>query len=998
MLRNEEKMLVRAILIKGCIESMPYYLAEIRFNKTSRNARRERKMGKRLIKHLVITLLVCVLIFTPIMIVSVAVGSDGSDQSEVITDLENLCKNISELPDEAFDKTGPVKGQRKALCNKIRAVINQIEAGASESAVNKLRNDIENAIMNWINDPWKSLLVEEVEDIIEKILDTEPPVIVEVWIEPETPAYNETVSVLANVTDEGSGVETVILSYSNDTGKWVNVKMDLVEELYVGEIPAFPYDTTVFYKICACDKAGNPATAGPYLYTVIDPYPPTISYVDHSPESPNYNQSVSVFAEVDEHPNASGVELVILSYRNGSDWTNVTMTLENTLYTATIPALPYGTTVQYKIFARDFAGNWAGSDVYSYEVTDKYAPIARIYSPPQGSYVASEVSVIVYVYDDNFDRAELTIDGMFMPPWMETGQHTFDWNTTTGPDGVYTIDLIAYDMDGNVAKTKITVTVDNTPPLVVINAPADGSYVKGTVLVSVTGNDANFDRTELYIDDIQVRSWTDWGSQDYGWNTTDYPDGPHTITLKVYDIAGNFNETAVTATVDNTVPTALITAPADESLLRGTVQVSVTGDDANFRNMELYIGGSLVVTFDESGTNNYRWDTSTYADGFYKITLKVHDKADNLATAEITVTIDNTLPLAEIRKPAEDAFLRGSSDIVVYGYDANIEQIELYIDGDLVETWTVSDVQTRTWDTTTFTDGSHTIKVAVSDKAGNVGEETVRVTTDNELPSAAVNAPADGSYVKGTATVSVTGDDASFDRMELYIDDDLTQTWTTSGSHSYGWDTTDYPDGSHTIELKVFDEVENTVEKTVAVNVDNTPPSIGTPSWLPEEPYADKQVNVSSLVSDPAPGSGLKSVILRYKNNADGEWQSIEMVEISSGNWTATIPGQSAGENVTFYIESLDNVENSAETQKYSYTVGALPVPWALYAAVGLGIAALVATAIYLWYRRRKRKSSASTAAGAAASSSKPPAKPVVTLYVPSGILAGYEEERSKSG
>jgi len=149
---------------------MPYYLAEVRLNKTSKNVRRERKTGKRLIKHLVTILLVYALIFTPIMIVSVAVGSDGTDQTEVITDLENLREYIlEELPDEAFNKTGPVKGQRKALCNKISAVINQIKAGASKSAVNKLRNDIENAIRNWINDPWKSKLIEDVEDIIEKI-------------------------------------------------------------------------------------------------------------------------------------------------------------------------------------------------------------------------------------------------------------------------------------------------------------------------------------------------------------------------------------------------------------------------------------------------------------------------------------------------------------------------------------------------------------------------------------------------------------------------------------------------------------------------------------------------------------------------------------------------------------------------------------------------------------------------------------------------------------
>ncbi len=573
------------------------------------------------------------------------------------------------------------------------------------------------------------------------------------------------------------------------------------------------------------------------------------------------------------------------------------MTLENAFYTATIPALPYGTTVQYKIFSCDYAGNWAASDVYSYNVTDEYLPIVRIDSPPQGSYLAGRADVIVYVYDDDFDRAELTIDGTLEKVWMEVGQHTFDWDTTIYPDDVYDIELSAYDMAGNVAKEEITVTVDNTPPLVVINAPAEGSYLRNTVLVSVTGTDANFDRMELYIGDTQVRNWTDWGSQNYYWDTISFIDGPYTITLRVYDRAKGLKEAAVAVTVDNTPPTASINSPEDESLLKGTVLINATGDDANFKNMELYIDGTLVATFDESGANDYTWDTSAYTDGAYKISLKVRDKADNLATDEIMVTTDNTLPISEIRKPVKDTFLKGMSDIDVYGYDAN------------------------------------------------------------------------------------------FDRVELYVDDDLKRTWTTPGNHSYGWDTTDYSDGSYTIMLKAYDKAENTVEKTVAVNVDNTPPSIGTPSWEPEEPYSDKQVNVSVLVSDPPPGSGLKSVTLRYKNETDGEWQSIEMTETTLGNWTATIPGHGAGENVTFYIESLDNVENSAETQRYSYTVRTLLVPWALYAAVGLSIAALVATAIYLWYRRRKKKAAAS----AAASPSKPETKPTVTLYIPAKILANHE-------
>ncbi|MDH5389727.1 MAG: PKD domain-containing protein, partial [Candidatus Bathyarchaeota archaeon] len=67
---------------------------------------------------------------------------------------------------------------------------------------------------------------------------------------------------------------------------------------------------------------------------------------------------------------------------------------------------------------------------------------------------------------------------------------------------------------------------------------------------------------------------------------------------------------------------------------------------------------------------------------------------------------------------------------------------------------------------------------------------------------------------------------------------------------------------------------------------------------------------------------GVKNVTLWYRT--DDEWHLLEMV-MPNGLWTATIPGQSAGVNVEFYIEAHDNVENSDKTSTYNYTVKAPP-------------------------------------------------------------------------
>ena len=614
---------------------MPYYLAEIRFNIASKDAKSERKVKKRLVARLVTILLACLLVLTPILIVPAAVGSD---QPEVIEALEDLCKDISELPDDAFNNSRAMEGQRKALCNKVRAVIHQVKAGAYEGAVNKLRNDIENAIEGWIMNPWKNNLIEEVENIIDKILDTEPPVIADVWREPETPAYNEAVTVKVNVTDEGSGVKSVILSYSIDMINWENVTMEKVDELYVGEIPAFLYGTTVNYKIYAYDKAGNLATAGQYSYTVIDPYPPTISNVKHSPLSPSFEETVSVSAEVAEPSNASGVELVILSYWNGSDWTNVTMTMEDMLYTETIPALPNGTTVQYKILARDSAGNWADSDVFSYTVGAPPPPIL----PPVAEF--TESAETVYTGETIFFNASSSYDpdgAIFSYEWA-FGDDTFANGVTTShsyaDDGVYTVTLIVTDDDGATNSTSAVKTVLNRPPVAILSESAE-IVDTGVVITFDTSDsydldgeivsyhwDFGDDFAEIYVKDVNLTAIA----------THSYADnGAYTVTLTVTDDDGATDLTSTTKKVLNRSPIASFTQNATTVDVGEAIHFDASGSSDLDGDIVEYFWDFDDLT-DETGVTV---DHVYTEGGNYTVTLFVTDDDGATSTFSVEITV-----------------------------------------------------------------------------------------------------------------------------------------------------------------------------------------------------------------------------------------------------------------------------------------------------------------------------------------------------------------------
>ena len=85
--------------------------------------------------------------------------------------------------------------------------------------------------------------------------------------------YQEVI-VSVNVTDEISDVETVILSFQNNTSRY-NVTMDfnLTTSLYEASIPGQPADTFVKYKVIAYDEAGHFAVNDKekeyFVYTVI---------------------------------------------------------------------------------------------------------------------------------------------------------------------------------------------------------------------------------------------------------------------------------------------------------------------------------------------------------------------------------------------------------------------------------------------------------------------------------------------------------------------------------------------------------------------------------------------------------------------------------------------------------------------------------------------------------------------------------------------------------
>jgi len=170
------------------------------------------------------------------------------------------------------------------------------------------------------------------------------------------PAYNETVTIQANISDPISGVKNATLTYLV-SGVQHDIVMTLNSGLYEAIIPALPYDTTVEYSVHSFDNAGNSATSNSATYTVTDPYQPAIGVPTWTPQDPIINENIIINVTVTEPEGASGVDQVTLLYTNTTNSFTLIMTDNQDGNWTAVISNQTGDKIDFSIEAVDKAGN-----------------------------------------------------------------------------------------------------------------------------------------------------------------------------------------------------------------------------------------------------------------------------------------------------------------------------------------------------------------------------------------------------------------------------------------------------------------------------------------------------------------------------------------------------------------------------------------------------------------------------------------------------------------
>ncbi|MFQ5999171.1 MAG: Ig-like domain-containing protein [Candidatus Bathyarchaeia archaeon] len=106
--------------------------------------------------------------------------------------------------------------------------------------------------------------------------------------------------------------------------------------------------------------------------------------------------------------------------------------------------------------AYDFCWNSAEKSITI--TVDNISPTASIVVPSDGTKLSGVVDVSFNASDLNLENVTLH---MADRSFVVTGQNSFEWDTTTFPDGNYTIRLVAFDKAGNKAEDQVTVVIKN---------------------------------------------------------------------------------------------------------------------------------------------------------------------------------------------------------------------------------------------------------------------------------------------------------------------------------------------------------------------------------------------------------------------------------------------------------------------------------------------------------------------------------------------------------
>lgn len=418
--------------------------------------------------------------------------------------------------------------------------------------------------------------------------------------------------------------------------------------------------------------------------------------------------------------------------------------------------------------------------------------------------------------------------------------------------------------------------------------------------------------------------------------------GIHTIWVEIEAEDGivetNLTNNIASKTITvNDPPTITVTAPPSGiTTIDDSYMISWVGNDPDDdAQIELYydddntdFDGTLIDTSDQfplgitdnnGVTQTYKWDTSTLSDGssyyiYTKIDDPLHNPVYSYSQGKVKIDHQNIAPTIEITSSPGGTI---SGIVTIEGIasdsDGSVQLVEIKFDHEDWITTTGTTSWSYEWDTTTATNGEHTISAKARDDSGLYSQEDfITVTVNNGgnmVPSVDITSHYNGEVVSGTTQLSGTAvdHDGSVELVQVSIDTGSWETTTGTSSWSFNWDTTTMTNGEQALYVRAKDNSnEYSQIESITLIVDNggnIPPIIYILS--PTGGTVSGEVTIEGSASDLDGDNTIEYVQIKID---EGDWEDVDEISEWSYTWDTTTLDDG---NYTISARAYDGIDYS---------------------------------------------------------------------------------------
>ena len=542
---------------------------------------------------------------------------------------------------------------------------------------------------------------------------------------------------------------------------------------------------------------------------------------------------------------------------------------------------------------------------------------------------------------------QLYSDGQIVGQTTAKSDGSWQVATISLADGVRVLTATATDVAGNLSavSSPLTVVIDGLMPQLTLTTPITTPLNRASRLVgSVDGTGSAIATVSYHFDGGAVLPIAIDATNRFnqGFDFTNIANGAHVLTITTVDVAGNVRTTAlnVTVAVDTTAP--LITA----TLVRDTAPDGATNSDritfdpsiigsvtdanritefrAGFENTSVV---NLVdVTAQRLTNGSFTFNRAqldqiyggTLPDGQHTLQLQAKDEYGNLSVVfSLLFTLDTTLllptlkldPSSDSGQSSSDNVTRVNTPLMTGKTDPDV-RVQLY-EGTQILGQVTSDLGGR-WQITTspLTNGSHSLTVIATDRAGNVKTSSpLTVLVDTVLPQLSLTTPLENGSLTNDAKFVGTIDGTGSKVATLsYRFDTLAEnsvSFNASGAFDQALNFTGIANGAHTLTVTATDVAGNvtTRQLNVVVAQDTVAPVIT--AALVQDTAPDGLTNTDGITFDPTIRGNLvdTSAVTQFRAGLDG---------MTTTQFVDVLPQRQADSSFRFSRIQLEQIYGSA--------------------------------------------------------------------------------------